>query len=756
MNYSTEREGQIAFYEKYLKRINKKLSIEEILSDNTDGVLNGNILEFKKNITDLNAVLFQTIKYLSSMRVKGKPIPRNIVLISLNDGMCYVYNSENYLEDIEKIYTLASSKNNSGFMIRGENIKLDFEKKPLEEEKMIKILRENNFTKINIDENCIVGWGQRFYRENPLADKSDFLGDETGETKIIGEIRRPDKFKEYINPYKGKSNVKFEYLMDELNSNLKKKKLGAFYTPKPYVEKALELVREAIKNVPEGNDYIILDRCAGTGNLEKLMTDEELSHCIVSTLEYYEYKVLMELLGDKVRHIVPPTEKEDTFNMGLVRGADALSKEYIENPIIMQYVDNPKCTIIMFENPPYAETTSMEHQKRGVGKESSSWKKSYVVEEMKKEVKGVVTNDLANAFIWSAFKYYLRQPTDSYIVFSPIKYWKGQKLISKEFNSGFAFNRRHFHTKTDACVTCISWKNIENLKTNKIKLEAYNIIDNILFEDGIIIAKRINGLLSDYYDKRIFESDKTNGITIELNGKESIRENSRIIKRWNVNIIGYLVSQSFGFDQARLGCNLVISGRNNGNGEFLRKDNFVEILPIFSAGKYTDNNNNWKIMSMLMKSSDGKEKYSKDVKSGKLDAFLLKNLLWTSLTHYSHMRSLYGSDGRFYRNEICLDKNTIASEKIKELEMNEDEQKLIAIWNKILLQAKETKNYNPEFTYGLYQIDDELNTSHKDDKGKNIPDYPELNGNIKALKTLLKDYYLKEIAPVLFEYEMLK
>ena len=386
MNYSTEREGQIAFYEKYLKRINQKLSIEEILSDNTDGVLNGNILEFKKNITDLNAVLFQTIKYLSSMRVKGKPIPRNIILISLNDGICYIYNSKDYLEDIEKIYTLASSKNNSGFMTRGENIKLDFEKKSIEEEQMIKILKENNFTKINIDENCIVGWGQKFYKENPLADKADFLGDETGETKIIGEIRRPDKFKEYINPYKGKSNVKFEYLMDELNSNLKKRKLGAFYTPKPYVEKALELVREAIKSVPEGNDYIILDRCAGTGNLEKLMTDNELSHCIVSTLEYYEYKVLMELLGNKVRHIVPPTEKEDTFNMGLVRGADALSKEYIENPVIKQYIDNPKCTIIMFENPPYSETNGLT---LGEGKKAK-WKESFVVEEMKKEIKETV------------------------------------------------------------------------------------------------------------------------------------------------------------------------------------------------------------------------------------------------------------------------------------------------------------------------------------------------------------------------------
>ena len=63
---------------------------------------------------------------------------------------------------------------------------------------------------------------------------------------------------------------------------------------------------------------------------------------------------MLELLGDKVRHIVPPTEKEDTFNMGLVKGADALSEEYINNPIIKQYIDNPNCTIIMFENPPYS------------------------------------------------------------------------------------------------------------------------------------------------------------------------------------------------------------------------------------------------------------------------------------------------------------------------------------------------------------------------------------------------------------------
>lgn len=200
-----------------------------------------------------------------------------------------------------------------------------------------------------------------------------------------------------------------------------KKNLGAFYTHELYAEKSLELVREAIKRVPEGNDYVVIDRCAGTGNLELHMTNEELSHVIVSTLEYYEYKVLVEVLGDKVRHIIPPTEKEDTFNMGLVRGADALSKEYIENEVIQSYIRNPNVTIILFENPPYAETTSLEHQRAKQSKNSSSWKNSFVTQEMKREVKGASTNDMGNAFIWSAFKYYLRQETDSYIVYSPVK-----------------------------------------------------------------------------------------------------------------------------------------------------------------------------------------------------------------------------------------------------------------------------------------------------------------------------------------------
>lgn len=89
----------------------------------------------------------------------------------------------------------------------------------------------------------------------------------------------------------------------------------------------------------------------------------------------------------------------------------------------------------------------MEHQKKKAGKTSSAWKQSYVVEEMRKAIKASgkiapqALNEMSNAFVWSGFEYYLRQPTDSYVVFSPIKYWKSQFLINRVLIDGFAVDR---------------------------------------------------------------------------------------------------------------------------------------------------------------------------------------------------------------------------------------------------------------------------------------------------------------------------
>lgn len=746
--YNNEREGQIDFFSTF--RIEYKNN--QVLIDNTDGIWNGNLFEFKLNISNINKTLFQAIKYLSKMRIKGKSIPANILLISLNDEICYIFKSKDYFDEIHKIYFGAASKDNDNFIAKSYARKLNYSNMA-DQVKLLEILKTKEYMPINIDENCIVGWAERYYRENPKANKGDFLGDTEGKVKIIGEIRNPNNFKGLILPYTNKTNEKFKYLMDKLNDSLRKKDLGAFYTPMIYCEKAAELVRKAIKNIPQNNDYIIIDRCAGTGNLESVLTDEELSHCILSTYEYYEYKVLCERLGDKVKFIIPPVETDDTYYKGFVKNADALQESYIKNELIQKYIKDENCSIILFENPPYAEAN-------GTTKISSGFKASYVVSEMKKDVKGAVSNDLSNAFIWSAFKYYLRQPTDAYIVFSPVKYWKVQNLVNKVFEDGYAFNRRHFHTKIDACIMVALWKNENSNNSNKITLQAFDIVNDKLKYDGILEVNKIYSTFSKkYYDKRSFKDDK-NGLVTTSTGKEfSGGRELRIKPIYNENIIGYLAIKGAGFDNPDLNTTLTVTGFYNGCGFYLRSDNYLEKLPMFAAGRYVTYNRRWTERGRIMKSGDGSDNYLKSIKSKKLNKELLKILLFSTLETQNHIRSFIGSDGIFYRNELCLDTTngeTIASRDLKSLSLNTKELELVDLWNKILGEARKTLNYDKSLTYGIYQIQDELNTSYKNDLGKTVYDYPELNGNIYTLKTLLKQYYLEEIVPVLFKYEFLK
>lgn len=760
-SYTNELEGQHDFFTTYLPRVDRTLDISNIQNDYSDGVVNGNIVEFKVHIDSLNSVLFQAVKYLSSMRIKGKAIPRNIILVSLNDNKAYIYSSQDYLSNIETVYIGGASRDNRAFEC-GQPLEILNLDSPIDEDKLIGILRTKEYTKIHIDENCIVGWATRYYSENPSATKSDFIGDTTGRIQIVGEIRRPTKFADFIYPYEKRSNERFRYLMDRLNDFLQKKDLGAFYTHELYAKKSLELVREAIRRVPEGNDYVIIDRCAGTGNLERLMTTEELSHTIVSTLEYYEYTVLLEVLGDKVRHIIPPTEREDSFNQGKVRGADALSKEYIENEIISQYVNNPNCTIILFENPPYADTTSIEHQKQGAGKNSSTWKKSFVVEEMKKEISGTATNDLGNAFIWSAFKYYLRQNTDSYIVYSPVKYWKAQHLINKRFIRGFAFNRKHFHTNIQACIMCALWSNEDDIITQKLQLDAFDIVDNELVSSRILDVNKIHSTYSQkYFDKRRFPDDVSGSVLCEKNGTEKTSTNSiRVKPILNPNIIGYMAVYSSGFDNPDNMSSLLTAARYDGNGFYLRKDNYLEKLPMFAASRYITYNREWTERARIMKSADGCERFKNNVANGSLKQFLLKCLLFTVLEPQNHMRSFIGSDGRKYLNQLTLDMTngeTLASRDIAALQLNDTERRLIQQWEKVLDDAKSTEEYDDSINYGLYQIRFELNKVIEDaETGERIIKYPSLNGNIKTLASMVKDYYNQEIVPVLFQYEFLK
>lgn len=160
-----------------------------------------------------------------------------------------------------------------------------------------------------------------------------------------------------------------------------------------------------------------------------------------------------------------------------------------------------------------------------------------------------------------------------------------------------------------------------------------------------------------------------------------------------------------------------------------------------------------------MKSADGADRFRADVSSGKLDQWLRKCLLFTCVEMQNHMRTFTGSDGRFYRNELCMDAtngSTIALDELKYLTCGPAEQRIIDQWNVVMNTAKQTKEYDPKLTYGVYQIFAEIDTNYKDAENKTVWNNIEVHSALQTLKTLVKEYYNTEIVPTLFKYEFLK
>lgn len=726
---------QREFLEKYVGG-----DIEKYLTDNTDGIIKGVLVEFKLVINNINSVLFQCIKYLSNLRIKGKPVPANIILVDLESKICWKYKSEDFRKEIEKVYFGRPSEGNEDWYTEIEPIdKWNYEKDSF---KTCKSFQDDTYFKVNLDENCILGWAKHYYGVNKKFTKKSFLGEN-------GEIRKPKVLKDYILPYTKESNKSFEYLMDRLNNSINKKALGAFYTPPIYADKSHELLYKAIERVPQGYDYIILDRCAGTGNLEESLPLEILKHCVLSTLEYYEYKILVEKFSDKVRSIL--NMSDCVYENGRVKNCDATTDLFYQNTELQEYLKDEKCVIIIYENVPFSEATGVEyHKKRDEIK--YDWKHNTVVEEMRNKTNAVCSKDLGNVFIWSGFQM-LRKEYDSYLVFSPIKYWKGQKLISKKFIGGYLFNRKHFHTTTDAGVACILWGMQEDKKCKEIKLECYDIENNRLKPDGEITVPQIKHTYSKkYYKSQILETDKKDGILCEFDGTESRKQKylDKGYKLYNENIIGFLSVESTTFENPDMICTLLRGARYNTKGTILRKDNYLEQLPMFCAGRLIRYQPSYKTRSVIMKSADGYER--------KLpENYLYKCLIFTCLEPQNHILEFTGTDGRVYKNELSLTEGTLATKDLEaNYELDEEDKKLISQWNRVLEQAKKTKEYDKDYHYTPYSLSKYVDLSYKNED--NIPVYlnKEVHTELVRLKQAIKEYYLQEILPTLYEHEYLK
>lgn len=97
------------------RKFYNKLGLNPDLSHSTDGVYGGNLFENKVTIPNINKVLSQAIKYASRIRIRGEKLPANLILNDLLGEKVYIFKSINFLQEIEKVYFGAPSRDNDGF-----------------------------------------------------------------------------------------------------------------------------------------------------------------------------------------------------------------------------------------------------------------------------------------------------------------------------------------------------------------------------------------------------------------------------------------------------------------------------------------------------------------------------------------------------------------------------------------------------------------------------------------------------------------
>lgn len=207
-----------------------------------------------------------------------------------------------------------------------------------------------------------------------------------------------------LNPMKNEhlelSGINFDTTYDMYTRT----KYGIYYTPKEYSKSISELVHRSTSNVDK---YTIIDRCAGTGNLELYLTKDELQHTWLNTIEVKEYNILKELYKDKVLSIT---------------NIDALSKDVIHEDL-RSIINNKEYKVILLENPPF-----------------------FIIKNKLKY--NITLDDPLPLFLSSGFNHYLRNPDDEYILVLPNKR-STLNLINKTMLESFTFQKDN---KTKICA----------------------------------------------------------------------------------------------------------------------------------------------------------------------------------------------------------------------------------------------------------------------------------------------------------------
>lgn len=399
--------GQRVFYSYFVQKTRYDLNPEEMDKNMSDGIVGNAIIECKLDEKEGGGTkkayeeLYFTIP--KRLKQKGERIPYYRCYVELKTFSVEVYDCHCNL--IEKFDWYDNPDNFRKFF---DSTKETYEYDLTDEDvDIVEVIQ-------NIYKCCNIKSKKKAY---------EFL-----EKGIIGWFKPFDIKKTNIN--------RLILNNDRMNEKYVQKMEGAFFTPPRYIKISTKYVLNAIQRAKEEgyDDFVIIDRCAGVGNLESQFDESIYPHLILGTINEAEALTANIRFGD----------------LAQVEVIDALSKNGVDfyKNAIKKYKKNnnvKKLAVILLENPPYAQLNS--NKKGGLGSKGG---KTWVHQQLERG-----GEDLDEQFVLSAYKFY--NPY-AYIHYGPIKIWKSRHLIDKEVKEAYLCNRKYFNAG-ESSIALLSWAN---------------------------------------------------------------------------------------------------------------------------------------------------------------------------------------------------------------------------------------------------------------------------------------------------------
>ena len=537
--------GQRVFYV-YLKQCGYDIQPENMDRNQSDGIVRNTIIECKLNESEGGGTkkAYQELYDIIPTRLKqkGEPIPYYRIYIELETFLVEVYDCHCKLQEKFDWHT-DHSKFKKYFDDKKETYEYD--------------LTDEDVDLVEVIQNIY-----KMMDVNTKIEAYKYL-----EKGMSGWFKPFDYKKHDIN--------RLILNNDKMNEKYVQKMEGAFFTPPRYVKISTEYVLNAIRNSKKDgfDDYVIIDRCAGVGNLESQFNEEIYPHLILGTINE------AEALTANIR-----------FNgMANVKVLDALSQEGVcwYKRAINNYIQKnniKKLAVIFLENPPYAQTNS--NKSGGI---KSKYQKTWVHTQMSNTGGG---EDLDEQFCFSAFKYY--KPY-AYIHYGPIKIWKSRDLINKEVKECYLCNKKYFNAGESA-IALLHWSNKDKF------------YDELHFKNDIdddFVVKKVKKTISELYQN---------------DGKE--------------NAICVIEARNFSFASPRL-TGSINSDERYGK-KWVSEENLLKILPLFCASRDKVSETgiigeikDYRIVDTVYKTGDGGILYQGDMD------FLQNCLLFAICTQYN-------------------------------------------------------------------------------------------------------------------------